>query len=99
MDALVENYLVSLNTATTPLSDTTKLPILVNYLAPSIYDFNSERQTYTDAVKLLQDIHIKPESEVFNRHLLQNRKERAGESHDNYLNYLKILARDCSMGD
>ena len=96
-----ENFLTTLSTGTAaapvPINDATKLSILINHVAPSIYEFVSECTTYADAVKTLKEIYVKPKSEVFSRHLLQTRKQQAGESLDQYLHALKILAKDCTF--
>ena len=82
-----ENFLNTLNTSQTSLDDGTKLSILINYVAPSIYEYISECQTYACAVKTLKDLYIKPKSEVFSRHMLQTRKQQAGESLDQYIQW------------
>ena len=53
-----ENFLASLNTTTTPVSDATKLSILIHCIAPLTYEFVFEFHTYTNAMKILKYIYI-----------------------------------------
>ena len=44
-----------------------------------------------------QDIYVKKKSYIFSRHLLQTRKQNQGESLDQYLQVLRILAKYCKL--
>ena len=96
-----ENFLHTLRTGTaaarTPVPEDTKLQVLINYVAPNVFELISECETYTDAVDILKEIYEKKKSDVFSRHLLQTRKQQPGETLDQYLQALKILAKDCKF--
>ncbi|XP_064090684.1 uncharacterized protein LOC135204400 [Macrobrachium nipponense] len=53
---------------TTPTLD--KLVLLTNYVAPSVYDFVSECETYEKAEEVLTSLYVKPKNEIFARHYL-----------------------------
>ncbi|XP_064120276.1 uncharacterized protein LOC135224883 [Macrobrachium nipponense] len=80
---------------TTPMLD--KLVLLTNYVAPSVYDFISECETYEKAEEVLTSLHVKPKNEIFARHLLATRRQNSGESLDQFLQALKLLAKDCQF--
>ncbi|CAI9718276.1 Hypothetical predicted protein [Octopus vulgaris] len=74
-----------------------KLNLLINYLELNVYEFISEAKNYDQAVNTLKSVCIKPRNIVMARHLLATRKQKAGESLDQFLNNLKILAKDCDF--
>ena len=74
-----------------------KLKVLINYLDPVVYDFVSECTTYDAAIKLLNSIYVKKKNEIFARHLLATRKQKPGESIDQFLQSLKPLSTDCNF--
>ncbi|XP_064104081.1 uncharacterized protein LOC135213917 [Macrobrachium nipponense] len=80
---------------TTPTLD--KLVLLTNYVAPSVYDFISECETYEKAEEVLTSLYVKPKNEIFARHLLATRRQNSGESLDQFLQALKLLAKDCQF--
>ena len=96
-----ENFLHTLRTGTaaahTPVPEDTKLQVLINYVAPNVFKLISECETYTDAVDTLKEIYEKKKNDVFSCHLLQTRKQQPGETLDQYLQALKILAKDCKF--
>ncbi|XP_068226955.1 uncharacterized protein [Palaemon carinicauda] len=80
---------------TTPTLD--KLVLLTNYVAPSVYDYISECETYENAEEVLTSLYVKPNNEIFARHLLATRRQNSGESLDQFLQALKLLAKDCQF--
>ncbi|XP_068214427.1 uncharacterized protein [Palaemon carinicauda] len=78
---------------TTPTLD--KLVLLTNYVAPSVYDYISECETYEKAEEVLTSLYGKPNNEIFARHLLATRRQNLGESLDQFLQCL--LAKDCQF--
>ncbi|XP_068205370.1 uncharacterized protein [Palaemon carinicauda] len=58
---------------TTPTLD--KLVLLTNYVAPSVYDYISECETYENAEEVLTSLYVKPNNEIFARHLLATRRQ------------------------
>ena len=90
-----ENYLSALAVT----DNDSKLQILTNFVSPEIFEDISEQTSYSEALSSLQDLYVKPKSEVFSRHLLQTRKQESGETLDQYLQILKMLAKDCHFHD
>ena len=80
---------------TTPTVD--KLVLLTNYVAPRVYDYISDCGTYNKAVEVLTSLYVKPKNEIFARHLLATRRQSSGESLDQFLQALKLLAKDCQF--
>ena len=73
-----------------------KLHILINLVAPEVFDLFSQDSTYTEAMNTLTSCYIKEPNEVYARHKLATRKQQPGESFDTYLNALKSLSKDCN---
>ncbi|XP_068229271.1 uncharacterized protein [Palaemon carinicauda] len=80
---------------TTPMLD--KLVLLTNYVAPSVYDYISECETYEKAEEVLTSLYVKPNNEIFARYLLATRRKNSGEPMDQFLQALKRLAKDCQF--
>ncbi|XP_068200687.1 uncharacterized protein [Palaemon carinicauda] len=80
---------------TTPTLD--KLVLLTNYVAPSVYDYISECETYEKAEEVLTSLYVKPNNEIFARHPLATCRQNSSESLDQFLQALKLLAKDCQF--
>ena len=89
------NFLASLSTSAEHPVD--KLQLLVNYIAPSVYEHVSGAASFDDAVAMLKRVYTKPKNEVFARHTLYIRRQQTGESVSQYVSALKILAKDCNF--
>lgn len=74
-----------------------KLDMLVNYVSPTVFEFISECADYDSAMKNLETLYVAPKNEIFARHILATRKQQSGETLDEYLNALKLLAKDCQF--
>ena len=74
-----------------------QLNVLVNYLSPRVYDYISECASYDTAIETLSALYVKPKNEVFARHLLASRRQKVGESLDEFLQALKRLSSDCNF--
>ena len=74
-----------------------KLNLLVNYVAPSVYEYIADCKTYDEAVECLTNIYDKPKNEIFARHLVATRRQQSGESLDQFVQALKILSKDCNF--
>lgn len=74
-----------------------KLNLLINYVAPSVYEFIAESSSYEAAISILSSVYIKPRNEIFARHVLASRRQSPGESLNQYLQALKLLAKDCDF--
>lgn len=87
-----ENFLAEEAVAAT---DSMKLKLLVNHLSPTIYNYVRACANYTDAIKTLDDVFIKPKNEILARWHLTTRKQRSDESIAEYIRALKLLAHEC----
>lgn len=74
-----------------------KLDLLTNYVAPRVYDYITDYETYEKAEAALTALYVKPKSEIFARHVLATRKQEPGESLDHFLQALKLLSKDCQF--
>ncbi|CAI9729601.1 Hypothetical predicted protein [Octopus vulgaris] len=74
-----------------------KLNLLINYVEPNVYEFISEAKIYEQAVNTLKSVYIKPKNIIMAHHLSATRKQKPGESLDQFLSELKILAKDCDF--
>ncbi|VDP93565.1 unnamed protein product [Echinostoma caproni] len=79
------------------VEDPERLDFLYNYISPSIYDYVVDCKSYSDAVKTLEKLFIKPPNEVFARYLLVTYKEEPGQNFDQFFQKLKSLAKDCNF--
>ena len=89
-----ENFVASL-----PTEGLNKLKVLTNYVSPQIFEYIEQCDAYEEALAVLRALYIKPTNEVFARHLLATRRQKSGESVDEFLQALKTLAKDCKFKD
>ena len=89
-----ENFLTVL-----PAEGLNRLSVLTNFVSPRIYGNIVDCTSYEDAIKILKSMYIKPSNEIFARHLLATRRQKAGESLDEFLQALKTLSKDCNFKD
>ena len=68
--------------------------VLINFLSNDLYNLVSDTESFTEAMKILQDNFVKPVNVIYQRHLLANRKQREDESISQYLSALHLLAKD-----
>ena len=68
--------------------------LLINHVDPSAYDYIAEYNEYDEAIEALRNMYIKPKNEIFARHMLATRKQKSGETLDQYFVCLKELAKD-----
>ena len=80
-----------------PQTNLDKLKLITVYITPAVYDFIRDYTTYETALAALKSIYVKPTHEVFARHLLLTRKQKSGESLDDFLESLRTLSRDCNF--
>lgn len=74
-----------------------KLRTLINCVSHSVYQYIEECTTYDDAISTLKKLYVKTPNEIFARHLLATRRQKAGESLDDFLRELRKLGKDCNM--
>jgi len=81
------------------VEDDNILKVLQNCISYCAYEFINDCSTYTEAIQILNDVYLKPKSEIFARHLLATRKQLATESIDQFVQSLKLLSKDCNFRD
>ena len=74
-----------------------KLHLLINYVSPVIFSYISHCNTYEEAVTVLEGLFIKKKNKIFARYKLNTRKQQAGESIDEFVQQLKLLAKHCEF--
>ena len=87
-----ENFLSVL-----PSDGLNKLLVLTNYVSPRIFEFIEHCENYEGAIAVLKALYVKPINEVFARYLLATRRQRSGETIDEFLQALKTLSKDCNF--
>ncbi|KAK3854723.1 hypothetical protein Pcinc_038817 [Petrolisthes cinctipes] len=81
--------------STEAVPDSAKLKLLINYVSPSVFSYISECTGYSEAIKVLEAVFVKPPNEIFARYKLATRIQQSSETIDQYLQSLKLLAKDC----
>ena len=74
-----------------------KLKVLINFISPEILEYISDCTSYDSAIETIKSVYIKPPNTIFARHLLATRRQQYGETFDEYIQALKILAKDCKF--
>ena len=74
-----------------------KLKVLINFLSPEIFEYTSDCTSYDSAIETIKNVYIKPTNTIFARHLLATRRQQHCETFDEYMQALKILAKDCNF--
>jgi transposase InsO family protein len=87
-----ENFLSSFDTKPT---EEQKLHLLTNFMATTAYNHISECTTYADAIDILAGVYDKRTNEIFARHKLATLKQSLDENIDQFLQNLKLAAKDC----
>ena len=109
--ATFKNFIKAINTSiaaapTTTDGNTTgtpeegsdkKLEMLMNYVAPNVYDYILDCTTYDQAIETLTSIYVKPVNEIYARYKLAIRKQTESESLDTYIQDLLRLSKDCAF--
>ena len=88
-----DSFLTSLEANNSP----NKLDVLINFVSDSNYAHISECKTYDEAVTALKGLFVKKKNKVFARYKLNTRKQQPGESLDEFVQQLKLLAKSCSF--
>ena len=74
-----------------------KLKVLINFISPEIFEYISDCSDYDSAIEATKNVYIKPPNTIFARHLLATRRQQNSETFDEYIQALKILAKDCNF--
>ena len=80
-----------------PQEGVDKLKILNNFISYQILKYLSECNTYDSAVETLNNFYIKPPNTIFAQHYLATHRQQPAESFDEYIQTLKLLAKDCNF--
>ena len=74
-----------------------KLKVLINFISPEIFEYISDCSDYDSALETIKNVYIKPPNTIFARHLLATCRQQNSETFDEYIQALKILAKDCNF--
>ena len=66
--------------------------MLTNYVAPSVCEYIADCNTYESAVTILKELYVKPQNEIYARHVIATRRQEMNKSIDVYLQLLKRLS-------
>ena len=69
------------------------------YVGASVYELIEDCTDYDAAMLKLQRHYVKQPNVVFSRHLLAARKQKSGESLQEFLQALQILSKNCKFRD
>ena len=95
-----ENYLEIITTALLEEQrNIDKLKVLINFVAPQVYDYIKESETYNKAIQVLKALYVKTPNQIFARHLLATAKQEVEQSLDDFLLTLTKLSKDCNFTD
>ena len=76
-----------------------KLRCLTKYVSADIYEYFAESATYEDAEEVLNNLYLQPKNEIFARHQLAIRKQKASESLEQYIQELRRLSKNIDFKD
>ncbi|XP_068234199.1 uncharacterized protein [Palaemon carinicauda] len=74
-----------------------KLRRLVNYVSHNVYEYIEECVDYDTAISTLGKLYVMAPNEIFTRHLLATRQQKAGETLDEFLRELRKLGKDYNL--
>ena len=83
--------------AVLPQRDLDKLSVLANYVSPSIFQHIEDCTDYGAVVGILQALFVKPQNEIFARHILTTIYQQPHEALDEFLQALKTLSKGCNF--
>ncbi len=89
---IFENFLSVL-----PGEDLDEFGISINFVSPTVFEYIEECSSYESAMESLQNIYVKPNNEIYARHVLATRRQQPGETLDEYLQALKVLSKECNF--
>ena len=72
-----------------------KFEVLINFVSPAVFEYISDCNNYDNAMQTLEALFVSPKNEIFARHILATRLQQSGETLVEYINVLKLLAKDC----
>ena len=83
--------------AVLPTAGLNKLGVLTNFVSPKVYEAIADSDTYEAAIEILKDLYVKPSNEIFARYCLATRRQKAGESLEEFLQALRTLSKECNF--
>ena len=87
-------YLTSIDTPTKPIN---KLDHLISSISHNLFELIEESSDYEAAIKVLDRTFNKEINLLFARHILLTRKQKDGESIQEYVNALRNLSKPCKF--
>ena len=76
---------------------TQKYHLLINLVSPEVYEHISDCATYDNAISTLKNVYVKPVNKIFARYQLATLKQQGHESLDQFLQSLRVLAKECQF--
>eukprot|EP00795_Rhopilema_esculentum_P001722 gene1722-16205_t len=70
---------------------------IINFISADVFDYVEECTTYDAVVTTLERLYVKTPNNIFARHELATRKQKPGESLDEFLEELKKLSKHCDF--
>ena len=74
-----------------------RLNVLTAYLTAPIYKLIQEETTYEGAIEALEQLFVKPNNEIYARHLLATAQQNVGESIDEFVLRINKLTQNCNF--
>ena len=74
-----------------------KLKVLINFVSPETFEYISDCTSYDSPIETIKNVYIKSPNTIFARHLLATRRQQHGETFDEYIQVLKIIAKNCNF--
>ena len=71
--------------------------MLINYVAPEIFEFISGCTTFQSAIEVLEGLFVKKRNKIFAKYQLISRKQSGSESVQDYVQKLKLLVKECEF--
>ena len=76
-------------------SESEKFIVLANHVSPDIFEYIADCSSFDDAITILEKMYIKPVNIIYARHILTTCRQESGQTLEQFLNKLKLLAKDC----
>ena len=74
-----------------------KFRSIFNFLSEEVFDYVEECTTYDAVIETLGRLYVKIPNKIFARHELATRKQRPGESLDEFMEELKKISKNCNF--
>ncbi|XP_057297680.1 uncharacterized protein LOC130628713 [Hydractinia symbiolongicarpus] len=74
-----------------------KFRSVINFISSDVFEYVEECTTYDQVVETLTKLYVKTPNTIFARHKLSSRKQKPGESLDEYVEELKKVSKHCNF--